>query len=247
VTVPAAARVRDRVAADFAVAPVAHDVGHLERVARLAQHIATREGAPPEAAAVAAYVHDYHRLAEHLTGGVVRPEAPWTDIARVLTDCAVPADWWPDIRDAVALTGHFGFAGDDLAGRSPVARCVHDADNLDAIGAIGIARAFMYGGAIAEPLWLPEAEQLAAYRDGPTSSVVAHFYEKLVLLSGDMLTGTGRALAAERQVFLLDFLRRFHEEWGDAASAPVRELTAGDGRGGSPSTRRSSPPRTPST
>jgi len=241
------ARVRDRVAADFAVAPAAHDTSHLDRVAHLAELIAVREGAPPEVATVAGYVHDYHRLAEHLAGGVVRPEAAWTGIARVLTDCTVPAGWWPDIRDAVVLTGHYRFAGDDLAGRSLVAQCVHDADNLDAIGAIGIARAFMYGGAIAEPLWQPDAALLTGYREGSTSSVIAHFYEKLVLLADDMLTGTGRALAADRQLFLQDFLRQFHEEWGEAEPAPVRERPAGDGRGGRPSTRRSWPPRTPNT
>jgi uncharacterized protein len=226
---PVTARVRAHVIADFVAAPVAHDLGHLDRVARLADRIAAAEGAPPEVAGVAAYVHDFHRVVEHEDGGVVRPEAPWARIERVLAECAVPDTWWPDIRDAVALTGRYRFAGDDgtsMAEASVVARCVHDADNLDAIGAIGIARAFMYGGALAEPLWQPEAERLAVYREGPSTSVIAHFYEKLVRLGADMLTATGRELAGERMAFLLEFLEHFHEEWGDAASAPIRELTA---------------------
>jgi uncharacterized protein len=225
VTGPVTERVRFRVVADFAAAPAAHDVDHLDRVARLAARLATEEGADPDLAGVAAYVHDYHRLVEHERGGVVAPEDAWASVEPVLTDCRVPETWWPEIHEAVALTGRYRFAGDEVTGASVVARCVRDADNLDAIGAIGIARAFMYGGSIAEPLWLPEAERLTVYREGPTSSVIAHFYEKLVRLGEDMLTETGRMLATERTAFLLDFLGRFHEEWGDADSAPLRDLT----------------------
>jgi uncharacterized protein len=219
-------RVRARVVEDFGAAPVGHDTGHLDRVARLAQWLAGEEGADPDLAGVAAYVHDYHRLVEHERGGVVAPEDAWPLVEPVLGRAGAPASWWPQVREAVTLTGRYRFAGDELAGASLVARCVRDADNLDAIGAIGIARAFMYGGAIAEPLWLPEADRLTVYREGPTSSVIAHFYEKLVRLGEDMVTDTGRRLAAERTAFLLEFLRRFHDEWGDGDSAPVRELTA---------------------
>jgi uncharacterized protein len=226
VTGPATGLVRARVAADFGASPAAHDIGHLDRVARLAARLAAEEGADPEVAGVAAYVHDYHRLVEHQQGGVVAPQDAWVAVEPVLDDCRVPANWWPEIREAVALTGRYGFAGDELTGASVVAGCVRDADNLDAIGAIGIARAFMYGGAIGEPLWLPDADRLTVYREGPTSSVIAHFYEKLVRLGEDMVTTTGRALAAERTAFLLEFLGRFHGEWGDAESAPLRDLTA---------------------
>lgn len=223
---PVTERVRVRVAADFDGTLAGHDISHLDRVARLAARLAAEEGAERDLAGVAAYVHDYHRLVEHERGGAVAPEDAWANIAFVLTDCQVAAAWWPEIREAVKLTGRYGFAGDDLADASLAARCVRDADNLDAIGAIGIARSFMYGGAIAEPLWVPEAERLAVYREGATSSVIAHFYEKLVRLGADMLTDTGRTLAGERTAFLLEFLRRFHDEWGDAESAPIREVIA---------------------
>jgi uncharacterized protein len=98
-------------------------------------------------------------------------------------------------------------------GLHPVARAVHDADKLDALGAIGIARAFMYGGAIAEPMWDPSSMPTGDYRPGPTSSVIAHCYEKLVHLGAEMTTQAGRELAVERTRFLLGFLQRFHDEW----------------------------------
>jgi uncharacterized protein len=222
-------RVRAHVAADFTAAVVAHDLGHLDRVAHLASRIAEAEGADPEVARVSAYVHDHHRLVEDRCGEVVSPEAVWPCIQQVLAVAMAPRAWWPQVRVAVALTGRYTFAGQALGDVCGEAKAVHDADNLDAIGAIGIARAFMYGGAIGEPLWMPETLPADVYREGPTSSVIAHCYEKLIRLRDDMLTELGRALAEERTAFLMVYLRRFHEEWGDLTTAPLGRLVEGQG------------------
>jgi uncharacterized protein len=216
--------VRNRVAADFSASVVAHDIDHLDRVARLASQIAVDEGGDPEIAAVVAYVHDYHRLLERGQEDAIAPEAAWIHIERVLAECDVPRAFWKEIEQAVVFTGVYGFGGDTLENGTKLASIVHDADKLDAIGAIGIARAFMYGGSIAEPLWNPSAVRLEVYRPGKTTSVIAHFYEKLLRLRDEMLTETGRRLAEERTVLLLRYLCRFHEEWGDAGTAPVRTL-----------------------
>lgn len=94
---------------------------------------------------------------------------------------------------------------------------VQDADRLDAIGAIGIARAFNYGGFKNRPIHNPEMplqeyEDSKAYHksDAPT---INHFYEKLLKLKDLMNTPTGKQMAAERHDYMLRFLDRFYSEW----------------------------------
>jgi len=87
----------------------------------------------------------------------------------------------------------------------PLFHIIQDADRLDAIGAIGVARAFNYGGFRNNPIWIPEEA------DG--KSTVGHFYEKLLFLKGRMNTETGRKLADERHDFLEKFLEQFYSEW----------------------------------
>jgi uncharacterized protein len=81
---------------------------------------------------------------------------------------------------------------------------VQDADRLDAIGAIGVARAFNYGGFRNNPIYDPDLEN---------ASTIGHFYDKLLKLSDLMNTTTGRCLAEERHLFLEKFLEQFFKEW----------------------------------
>ncbi len=94
---------------------------------------------------------------------------------------------------------------------------VQDADRLDAIGAIGIARAFNYGGhknrAIHDPnVSVQEYTSVEAYRNSPAPTIT-HFYEKLLKLKGLINTPTGIAMAEERHQYMLDFLDQFYREW----------------------------------
>jgi uncharacterized protein len=241
------AALRATVAADHEVADRAHDVSHLDRVAALSGWIAEQIGADPVLAKVAGYVHDYHRVAEARTGVRPLPAPAANDLVRVVLDAhQIPRRWYPDILCAVDATGRYRIAGDslpaDLVQACPVAAAVHDADNLDAIGVVGLTRAVCYGTVLGEPLWDPAAALRAGHVDGQTSSIVAHCYEKLVHLADEMLTAPARWLAEQRLGDLFGVLGRLRAElvadpaptvsWDPNTGylrVPLRAVPAGNG------------------
>lgn len=94
---------------------------------------------------------------------------------------------------------------------------VQDADRLDALGAIGIARAFNYGGFKGKELYNPSVKPMSGmtkdqYRSSSTPTI-NHFYEKLLLLKDRMNTATGRKMAEQRHQFMVDYLKQFFGEW----------------------------------
>ncbi|MCI1986266.1 MAG: HD domain-containing protein [Lactobacillus sp.] len=119
----------------------------------------------------------------------------------------------------LAIIDHMGFKA-NLAQHQDLSlegQLVQDADRLDAIGAIGIARTFMYGGAHGGRMYDPERPprtklDAVAYRDDE-STVINHFYEKLFKLAAQMNTAAGRQLAAHRTLVMRDFVAEFLAEW----------------------------------
>jgi uncharacterized protein len=127
------------------------------------------------------------------------------------------------IEQVCEIIRHVSFkgAGVDTGMSTLEGRVVQDADRLDAIGAIGIARAFAYGGHAGRAMYDPDCppqrhESFEAYKknNGPT---INHFYEKLLLLKDRMQTDGGRRLAEERHQFMEQFLDRFYREWNGSA------------------------------
>ena len=145
--------VRCVVASDFAEVESAHDIHHLDRVARLAAVIAHEEAADPAVAGLAAYVHDYHRLVEQQDREGRQDHDSATLIDAALDRAGVRQADRPAVLTAVDATGRFTFSDRHRTPEDTVAACLHDADMLDAMGAIGVARAFLYGGALGEPMW----------------------------------------------------------------------------------------------
>ncbi|NEW45681.1 HD domain-containing protein [Nocardia cyriacigeorgica] len=226
-----ATEVRSRVVDLFVSADSAHDLSHLDRVAGLTRVLSENEGAELDIALLAVYLHDFHRVIERREDREHVPtRQAWDLTTRYLADLQVPVDDWSRIRLIIDQTSAYSFGLGLPSTWSLEAAIVHDADNLDAIGAIGIARAFAYGGALDEPLWQPDIDPSPNYQPGKTSSVIAHFYEKLLRLESDMMTATGRALARERTAVMRGFVEAFLDEWEQAmpgsADGPWRDRLA---------------------
>ena len=152
--------------------------------------------------------------------GVVRVlGGPGTGISSLLVDIAthrIAAG--VDAESVLLLTGSGRVT---TAMRTLEGRCVQDADRLDAIGAIGIARCFAYGGhagrLMHDPDEPPVLHQTAAAYKASKGASLNHFYEKLFLLKDRMNTPTGRALAEQRHRFMEEFVAQFLAEWNVAA------------------------------
>lgn len=189
-----------------------HDWWHVDRVRRTALRLARAEGGDPFVVELAALLHD---VADHkFHGGSLEagPAAARAFLEGAGVDAAVTAHV---VRIVAGVS--FKGAGVPTPMDTVEGRVVQDADRLDALGAIGVARAFAYGGARGRPLhdpaFVPEAHgSFEAYRGagGPTT---AHFHEKLLLLRDRLHTDAARRIAAGRHAFLETFLARFHAEW----------------------------------
>ena len=209
------ARVAAHIQTKFSGEGSGHDWHHIDRVRRLARRIAAAEGANTEIAELAALVHDIADWKFHGGDDDIGPR----EAGRLLTEEGAPAEVIAAVVEIVRSISFKG-AGVHTAMRTLEGQCVQDADRLDAIGAIGIARCFAYGGHAGRPLYDPavppvlhaSAEEYKAAKGHSLN----HFYEKLFLLKERMNTTRGRALAEERHQFMEAFVARFLDEWDGA-------------------------------
>lgn len=205
-------RVAARIEARFAAESTGHDWHHIRRVWRLAKQIAEAEGADVQVAELGALVHDIADWKFHDGDERIGPR----EAARLLTEEGASPAVVDAVTDIVATVSFKG-AGVTTAMRTLAGRCVQDADRLDALGAIGIARCFAYGGHAGRPIHDPDAApelhaSAEAYKAARGTSL-NHFYEKLFLLKDRMNTPSGRALAEARHRYMAEFVERFLAEW----------------------------------
>lgn len=172
-----------------------HDFFHMKRVASLAKYIAKEENANEFICEVAAWVHDIgdHKL-------FADPSRELGKLQDFLTSLDMTKKQINQILFAVKDVSYSNGKQfpDTIEGR-----IVQDADRIDAIGAIGIARTFAYGGA---------NNQLIHHNDQQHTSI-QHFYDKLLKLKNLMHTDTAKEVALERHIFMENFLEQFLKEW----------------------------------
>jgi uncharacterized protein len=132
----------------------------------------------------------------------------------MLARADIPENIYPDILEAIHYTDRFTFSDRSLYDTTIEARAVRDADCLDAMGAIGVARAFAFGGAHDIPLWrdTPLREDATYIQSDRPSSTMEHFRDKLLRLVGELQTGTAIKLGAGRHAYLHGFVSQFMEE-----------------------------------
>lgn len=190
-----------------------HDFWHIERVYQTAMLILkTEPTANKTVVALGALLHDIADAKFHNGDEEKGPRLASDFLFANAVDNET-------ISQTEYIIRNISFKGglNDEKGKPLELKIVQDADRLDAIGAIGIARAFHYGGfknrEIFNPEIKPQDYNNAAQYHKSTAPTINHFYEKLLLLKNLMNTDTGKHLAAERHRFLEIFLDQFFSEW----------------------------------
>ncbi len=193
-------------------AEAGHDWWHIERVWKTSKNIAKEENVNLEVVELAALLHDIADAKFHDGDEEIGPRIAGEFLNSIMVNDSTIIHVQQIIRN-MSFKSSLG----EINFTSPEMLVVQDADRLDAIGAIGIARAFTYGGFKNRELYNPEIKPdinigKEAYKKS-TVPTINHFYEKLLLLKGKMNTTTGKKIATQRHEFMEQYLRQFYAEW----------------------------------
>ena len=202
-------RISDIARSHFESARSSHRWDHTQRVYRMALHLGEQEGADREIVALAALLHDIGRTEEDRSQGRIRHAERGADMARkILAGEGLEDNKIGKIVHCIA-THRFR---DNKQPETPEAKVLFDADKLDSIGAVGIARAFLFAGEVGAMLHDknvdpensdPYSEEDTAYRE---------YLVKLQYIKDRMLTQSGLKLAKDRHRFMTDFFDRLNRE-----------------------------------
>ncbi|MCB0486576.1 MAG: HD domain-containing protein [Flavobacteriaceae bacterium] len=191
-----------------------HDWFHIERVLHNAQLIAKGEKVDDFIVALGALLHDIADAKFHNGDETIGPKKATEFLLTLNVDKVI-------IEHIIKIIENISFKNslstDKNSFTSKELEVIQDADRLDAIGAIGIARAFNYGGfknrALYDPDIKPNLNMTKEEYKKSSAPTINHFYEKLLLLKEKMNTKTGQRIAAERHKFMETYLQQFYDEW----------------------------------
>lgn len=189
-----------------------HDWWHIYRVWKTAKEIAASEKVDNQVVELGALLHDIADSKFHNGDETIGPRKASEFLTSIDVDQAT-------IDHVILIIQNISFGGGNFEKKfhSPELAVVQDADRLDALGAIGIARTFNYGGfknrAIYDPNIPPQLNMTKAEYKKSTAPSINHFYEKLLLLKDRMNTPTGKKMAEQRHQFMEMYLEQFYQEW----------------------------------
>ncbi|RXG24473.1 HD domain-containing protein [Leeuwenhoekiella aequorea] len=189
-----------------------HDWFHTLRVYKNALHIAQGEKSNVMVVALGALLHDIADSKFHDGDESVGPTLAREFLEREGAEKEL-------IEAVILIIGNISFKGGNKISQytSPELQIVQDADRLDALGAIGIARTFNYGGfknrKLYDPAVPPRLDMTPEEYKKSEAPTINHFYEKLLLLKDRLHTQTAKDIAAKRHAFMEDFLIQFYAEW----------------------------------
>ncbi|WP_400151707.1 HD domain-containing protein [Candidatus Methanarcanum hacksteinii] len=200
--------IMDDVASLFVNDSSGHDIHHTKRVHDSAVTIQATEGGDIDIIRLASLLHDADDRKLFATEN-------YSNARSIMVDHGISED----MQDAVIhVISQISFKGKDtIAPDTLEGMIVQDADRLDAIGAIGIGRAFAYGGKAGRAMYDPKEHHKEGMSESEYYSnegtTINHFYEKLLLLKDMMNTETAKRVAEHRHSFMEGFLKEFYDEW----------------------------------
>lgn len=204
--------------AERAGADPAHDLEHVRRVVAAARALAVEEGADLRVVLPAAWLHDCVSVPKDSPLRKRASALAAEEAVCFLGGRGYPRELLPAVSHAIAA---HSFSA-RIAPTTPEARVVQDADRLDALGAVGIARTLMLGAVMGRPFYDPSEPFPVQRQPDDARSSIDHFYTKLLRLAGTMQTAAGRAEAERRTAFMRAFLRQLGAEIG--VPAPELEI-----------------------
>ena len=192
-----------------------HDISHLIRTMNLALYLHEKEGGDKIVVGIAAFLHDIHRIMQNESGNYVSPKESIPKVQELLSNIDLTSEQVDKICYSIEHHEHYNWNGNNVDDINTL--ILRDADNLDAIGAIGIGRTFAYGGShnvmmYNEDIPLNESDDYSEI-NGDDPSTLHHFYHKLFKLGDNMNTQTAKVIANDRVNYMKDFVNEFLKEW----------------------------------
>ncbi len=192
-----------------------HDISHLERTMNIALNICDKENGDKLIVGISAFMHDIHRIMQNTSGKFVSPKESLGKVCEILNYTDLSQDIIDKICFCIEYHEEYNWNGKNVEDINTL--ILQDADNLDAIGAIGIGRTFLYGGAhnvkmYDETIPLNINENYSEF-NGDDPSTIHHFYHKLFKLKDNMNTQTAKSQAIKRTDYMKEFVKEFLDEW----------------------------------
>lgn len=194
-----------------------HDIGHLERTMNNALFLQKHEGGDELIIGTAAFLHDIHRVLQKERGKYCTPKESLPIVKELLEKVEFPIDKTDKVLHSIEHHEIYNWNESRSQVSDIETLILQDADNLDAIGAIGIARLFSYGGAHNIIMYEPDiplnTNDDYDEENDDDESAIYHCHHKLFKLEDNMNTSTGKKLASDKTNYMKDYVNKFIEEW----------------------------------